>query len=59
MAVYEEDLDEAIETVRGWISDARCIVVLTGAGISTVHEERPESVATSTERFSQCVASIG
>ncbi len=27
--------------------------------ISTVHEERPESVATSTERFSQCVASIG
>jgi len=35
MAVYEEDLDEAIETVRAWIAEAKSIVVLTGAGIST------------------------
>ncbi|MBW2281735.1 MAG: NAD-dependent deacetylase [Deltaproteobacteria bacterium] len=35
MAVYEEDLDEAIETVRAWIAEAKSILVLTGAGIST------------------------
>ncbi len=35
MAVYEEDLEEAIETVRAWIDEAKCILVLTGAGIST------------------------
>jgi NAD-dependent deacetylase len=29
------DLDDAIETVRGWIRDARTVVALTGAGIST------------------------
>ena len=30
-----EDLEAALETVRGWIDDAQRIVVLTGAGIST------------------------
>ena len=29
------DLEETIQTVRGWIDQAKCIVVLTGAGIST------------------------
>jgi NAD-dependent deacetylase len=30
-----DDLERTIETVRGWIGEARRIVVLTGAGIST------------------------
>jgi NAD-dependent deacetylase len=29
------DLDETIRTVRRWIDEAECVVVLTGAGIST------------------------
>jgi NAD-dependent deacetylase len=27
--------DQSLETVRGWIREARCVVALTGAGIST------------------------
>jgi NAD-dependent deacetylase len=30
-----QDLDQAIAAVRAWIRDARAVVVLTGAGIST------------------------
>jgi NAD-dependent deacetylase len=30
-----EDLTRPIDAVRSWIEDARCVVVLTGAGIST------------------------
>ncbi len=29
------NLEETLQTVRGWIDQAKCIVVLTGAGIST------------------------
>jgi NAD-dependent deacetylase len=29
------DLDETIHEVRRWIEEAKCVVVLTGAGIST------------------------
>ena len=35
MQIYEKDFDEAIETVRRWIAESDCVVVLTGAGIST------------------------
>ena len=31
----ESEIQEALETVRGWIRDARSVAVLTGAGIST------------------------
>ena len=31
----QEETREALETVRGWILDARAIACLTGAGIST------------------------
>jgi NAD-dependent deacetylase len=30
-----EDIDRQLTVVRGWIDAARCVVVLTGAGIST------------------------
>jgi NAD-dependent deacetylase len=30
-----EDLDRQVAVVRGWIDTARCVVALTGAGIST------------------------
>jgi NAD-dependent deacetylase len=29
------NLDETIRTVRRWIEEAKCVVVFTGAGIST------------------------
>lgn len=35
MRIYEDDYDEAIETVREWIESSHSIVVLTGAGVST------------------------
>ena len=31
----DEQIREALETVRGWIRDANSVAVLTGAGIST------------------------
>jgi NAD-dependent deacetylase len=30
-----EDIEQLLPVVRGWIDAARCVVVLTGAGIST------------------------
>jgi NAD-dependent deacetylase len=33
--IFEDDFDEAIETVREWIDESECLVVLTGAGVST------------------------
>jgi NAD-dependent protein deacetylase/lipoamidase len=30
-----QDIDRLVSVVRGWIDSARCVVVLTGAGVST------------------------